>query len=146
MGQGLCAGSMRGAIGRRPPRPPGVSCPASALRLGTLEQPGLPGVPGPWGVVSPQGGQGGQSRGDGSLLGCTASPRGRSGRLLLALRVAGRLGGGWLGVRGMRQGPPCPPWENVGGRLLVVHRGGGVHRLPRQVFQHRPACVVVVCT
>ena len=55
---------MRGAIGRRPPRPPGVSCPTSALPLGPLEQPGLLGVLGPWGVGSafpagPTGGPGG---------------------------------------------------------------------------------------
>ena len=53
MQRGRCAGSMREAIGRRLPRPPGVSCPASALPLGPLEQPGLPGVPGPWGAGSP---------------------------------------------------------------------------------------------
>ena len=53
MGRGRCAGTGRGVIGRRPPRPPGVSCPASALPLGPLEQPGLFGVPGPWGVGSP---------------------------------------------------------------------------------------------
>ena len=53
MGGGRCAGSGRGAIGRRPPRPLGVSCPASALPLGTLEQPGLVGVPEPWCVGSP---------------------------------------------------------------------------------------------
>ena len=53
MGRGGCAGSRRGAIGRRPPRPPGVSCPASALPPGPLEQPGLLGVPGPWGVGGP---------------------------------------------------------------------------------------------
>ena len=151
MGRGRCAGSRREAIGRRPPRPPRVSCPASPLPLGPLEQPGPLGVPGPWGVGSPfpagpTGGPGGQSRGDGSLLGCTARPRGRSRCLLLAFCVAGRLGLRAPGVRGMPRGPPCPPLEDVEGRLLVVHRGGGVHHVPRQVFQHRPACAVLVCT
>ena len=28
----------------------------------------------------------------------------------------------------------------------MVHRGGGVRRVPRYVFQHRLACVVLVCT
>ena len=128
---------MRGAIGRRPPRPPGVSCPASALPPGPLEQPGLLGVLGPSGVGGPGGAY---------LLGCTASPRGGSGRLLLGLRVAGRLRRGAPGVRGMPRGPPCPLLEDRGGRLLVVHRGGGLHRVPGQVFQARPACVVLVCT
>ena len=97
----------------------------------------------------PQGGQGGQSRKDGPLMGCSASSQGRSGRLLLVLRgrcVSGRLGWGALGVRGMPRVSRCPPLEDMGGHLPVFHWGGGVHRVPRQVFQHRPACVVLVCT
>ena len=93
----------------------------------------------------PQGGQGGQSRRDGSLLGRTAGSRGRAGCLLLAFCVAVRLGRGAPGVRGVPRGTPCPPQEDVEGTLLVVHRGCSVHRVPRQVFQYRPACVVLVC-
>ena len=94
----------------------------------------------------PQGCQGGQPRGDGPSLGRTAGPRGRSGCLCLSVCVVGRLGRGAPGVRGVPWGPPCPPLQDVGGRLLVVWRGCSVHRLPRQVFQHGPACVVLVCT
>ena len=104
---------------------------------------------GVWGARSqrgPLGGQGGQSRGDGSLLGCIASPRGCCGRLLLAFRMAGRLGPGAPGVQGMPRGPLWPLLEDVGGSRLVVHRGGGMHRVPCQVFQHHPVCVVFVCT
>ena len=94
----------------------------------------------------PQGGEGGQPRGDGPLLGRTAGSRGRSGCLLLAVCVVSRLGRRAPGVRGVPRGPPCPPLEDVGGRLLVVHRGCSVHCVPRQVFQHSPACVVLVRT
>ena len=94
----------------------------------------------------PQGGQGGQPRGDGPLLGRTASPRGRSGCLLIAVCVVGRLGRGAPGVWGVPRGPPCPPLEDVGGRLLVVYRGCSVHCVPRQVFPHYAAFVVLVCT
>ena len=52
MGRGRCAGSMRGAIERRPPCPPGVSRPASALPHGPLGRLGLLGAPGPWGAGS----------------------------------------------------------------------------------------------
>ena len=71
------------------------------------------------------------------LIGLTPGSQGRSRCLLLACCVAGCLGRGAPGVRGLPQGPPCPPLEDVGGRLLVVHRGCSVHRVPRQVFQHR---------
>ena len=94
----------------------------------------------------PQGGQGGQPRGDGPLVGRTAGPRGRCGYLLIAVCVIGRLGRGAPGLRGVPWGPPRPPLQDVGGRILVVHRGCSVHRVPRQVFQHCPACVVLVCT
>ena len=94
----------------------------------------------------PQGVQGGQPRGDGPLLGRTAGPRGRSGCLLIAVCVVRRLGRGAPGVRGVLWRPPCPPLQDVGGRLLVVPRGCSVHCVPRQVFQHCPACVVLVCT
>ena len=63
---------------------------------------------GVWGAPSqrgPQGGQGGQSRGYGSFFGCTARPLVRSGCLLLAFCVAGRLGQGAPGVRGMTSLP-----------------------------------------
>ena len=73
-------------------------------------------------------------------------PRGRSGCLLLAVCVVGRLGRGARGVQGVPRGPPCPPLENVRGRLLVLHRACSVHCVPRQVFQHHPACIVLVCT
>ena len=53
MGRGRCAGSRRGARGRRPTSPPAVSCPSPALPRGPLGQPGPRGVPGPWGVGSP---------------------------------------------------------------------------------------------
>ena len=55
-------------------------------------------------------------------------------------------GGGRRGVRGVPRGPPCSPLQDVGGRLLAVRRGRSVHRVPRQVFQHRPAGVVLVRT
>ena len=84
MGQGRCAGSMRGDIGHRPPCPPGVSCSASALPLGPLEQPGLLGVVGPWGV--------------GSLL--PAGPTGGPG---------GPVPRGWVLV-GLHRQPPGPLW------------------------------------
>ena len=73
---------------------------------------------GGWGFRTqggPQGGQGGQSRGDGPLIGCTADSRGRSGRLFFVPRgrpVAGCLGRGGAGSL-------CPPLEDVGGRVLV---------------------------
>ena len=105
---------------------------------------------GVWGT-RPQGGPrggSGQSGGDGSLVGRTASPRGRVGRLLPPFRgrrVVGRLGSGVLGVRGVPRTPPCPSLEDVGGCLLVFRRGGGVHRLPREVLQRCPGCVELVC-
>ena len=142
---------MRGAIGRRPPCPPGVSCPASALLLGPLRQPGPLGVPGPWGAGSlfpagPRGGPGGPA-----LQGWTlVEPHCRfPGPLQVPplRRLRGRPpGDGGPGGTGRATGPPCPPLKDVGGRLLVVHRGCSVHCVPRQVFQHRPACVVLVCT
>ena len=104
------------------------------------------GVRGACSQRGPQGGQGGQPRGNGPLLGRTACPRGRSGSLLIAICVVGRLGRGTPGVRGVLQGPPCPLLEDVEGRLLVVQRGCSVHCMPRQVVQHCPACVVLVCT
>ena len=77
--------------------------------------PGLCRGHGVWGVRSQGGPQGGQSRGDGPLMGCIAGSRGRVGCLLFLPRgchVAGRLGGGGaLGVRGVPQGPPCPSLE-----------------------------------
>ena len=60
--------------------------------------------------------------------------------------MVGCLGRGAPGVRGVPRGPPCPPLQDVGGRLLVVRRGRSVHRVPRQVFQHCPAGVVLVRT
>ena len=60
--------------------------------------------------------------------------------------MVGCLGRGAPGVWGVPWGPPCSPLQDVGGRLLVVCRGCSVHRVPRQVFQHCPACVVLVCT
>ena len=60
--------------------------------------------------------------------------------------VVGCLGRGAPGVRGVPWGRPCSPLQDVGGRLLVVRRDCSVHRVPRQVFQHCPACVVLVCT
>ena len=47
-------------------------------------------------------------------------------------------GGGRRAYGACHRGPPCPPLEDVGGCLLVVHRGCSVHRVPGQVFQHRP--------
>ena len=76
------SGSMRGAIGRRPPCPPALSCPASALPLGPLEQAGPLGVPGPWGVGSP----------------FPAGPTGESG---------GPVPRGWILV-GLHRPPPEP--------------------------------------
>ena len=73
-------------------------------------------------------------------------PRGRPGCVLIAVCVVGRLGRGAPGVRGVPWGPPCPPLQDVGGRLLVIWRDCSVHRVPRQVFRHCPACVVLVCT
>ena len=93
-----------------------------------------------------QGGLGGQPRGVGPWLGCTAGPQGRPGCLLIAVCVVGRLGRGAPGVPGVPWGPPCPPLQDDGGPLPVVHRGCSVHCVPRQVFQHCPACVILVCT
>ena len=39
-----------------------------------------------------------------------------------------------------------PSLEDVRGRLLVFQWGGSVPRVLRQGFQHRPTCVVLVCT
>ena len=153
--RGRCAGSTRGAIGRRPPCPPGVSYPASASPLGPPAKPGHPGALGPWGSspfpagptrgpggTGEPGGPGGPAPRGWTLVG----PRGCPGYLLIAVCVVRRLGRGAPGVRGVPWGPPCPPLQDVGGRHLVVHRGYSVHRVPRQVFQHCPACVVLVCT
>ena len=120
----------------------------AAGSAGAARAPGCAGAMGCGEPVprGPQGGQGGQSRGDGHLLGRTAAPWGRYACLLIALRVVGRLGRGAPGVRGVPWGPPCSPMQDAGGRLLVVHRGCSVHRVPPQVFQHCPACVVLVCT
>ena len=83
-------------------------------------------------------------------MGCTAGSRGRVGRLPFLPRgrhVAVCLGGGGaLRVGGVPGGPPCPSLEDVGGGLLVFCRGGSLHRMSRQVFQHRPACVELVRT
>ena len=83
MGRGRCVGSRRGAIGHFLPRPPGVSCPASALPPGPLEPPGLLGVRGPWGVGSPP----------------PAGPTGGPG---------GPVPRGWILV-GLHRPPPGPP-------------------------------------
>ena len=108
---------------------------------------------GVWGARSqggPQGGQGGQSRGDGPLMGCIAGSRGHRRMPPLPLRgrrVAGRFGGGGaLGVRGVPRRSLCLPLEDVGGRRLVFRWGSGVHRGPRQVCQHSAACVVLLRT
>ena len=81
MGRGLGAGSRRKARGRRPPRPPEVSCPVSALPRGPLEQPGLLGVLEPWGVgsplpVGPTGGPGGPVPRGWTLVGLHCQPTG----------------------------------------------------------------------
>ena len=61
MVRGRCAGSTRGATGRRPPCPPGVSYPTSASPLGSPAQPGHPGAPHPLSPfpAGPTGGPGG---------------------------------------------------------------------------------------
>ena len=61
---------------------------------------------------------------------------------LLGRRSAARREG-WtpLGVRGVPRGLSCPLLEDVGGRHLVLCSGGGVHRVPCQVLQHRSAGV-----
>ena len=61
---------------------------------------------------SQRGPQGGQPRGDGPMLGRTAGPRGRSGCLLIAVCVLGRLGRGTPGtsvpsLAGCWRPPPC---------------------------------------
>ena len=102
--RGRCAGSTRGAIGRRPPCPPGVSYPASASPLGPPVQPGHPGAPGPWGAspfpAGPTGGTGGPAPRGWTLVGPhRRAPGGRSGCLLITVCVVGRLGRGTQGVR-----------------------------------------------
>ena len=85
----------------------------------------------------PQGGKGGQPRGDGPLLGRTAGPRGSSGCLLIAVCVVGCLGRGASGVRGVPWGPPCPPgcWRpppcRPPGLQRVPRATPGVPALPR---------------
>ena len=157
MVRGRCAGSTRGATGRRPPCPPGVSYPALASPLGSPARPGDPGAPHPLSPfpAGPTGGPGGpgESGGPGgpaprgwTLVGPHRRSPGPPECLLIAGCVVCRLGRGVPGVWGVPCRPPCPPLQDVGGRLLVVHRGCSVHRVPRQVFQHCPACVVLVCT
>ena len=62
------------------------------------------------------------------------------------LRCRAPGGGGALGIGGVPRRPQCPSLEDVGGRFPIRRRGGCVHRVPRQVFQHRPNCVALVCT
>ena len=62
MVRGRCAGSTRGATGRRPSCPPGVSYPVSASPLGSPAQPEHPGAPhplSPFPAGPPTGGPGG---------------------------------------------------------------------------------------
>ena len=151
MGRGRYADSMRGAIERRPPRRPGVSCPASALPLGPLEQPGLPDVPGPSGAgsplpVGPTGGAGGPVPRGWILVGPhrqppgplqalpPRSPRGQPPRARGAGCTGHATGTSVPSPGGCGRPPPCRP------------PGRRVHRVPRQVFKHRPAGVVLVCT
>ena len=154
MGPDRCAGSRRGARGRRLPgllqtavlfwHRHGVRWSSQFSRMCWGH-----GVRGARSQGGQQGGQGGQSRGDGPLMCCTATPGGTSHASSLCPGAAAwpaAWGGGALGVRGMPRGSACPAPENVGGRLFVFRWGGSVHRMPRQVFQHRPACVVLVRT
>ena len=144
MRRGRCAGSMRGAIGRCPPHPPGVSCPASALPLGPLEQPGLLGVLGPWGVGSPlpagpRGGPGGPVPGGWILVGLHRQPPGplrAPPPRLLRCRPPGAGGAGRTGhatgtsvpsLGGCGRPPPCRP----PGRRRAPRATPGVPASPR---------------
>ena len=144
MGRGRCAGCMRGAIGRRPPRPLGVSCPASALPLGPLEHPGPLGVPGPWGVGSPfpagpTGGPGGPVPRGWILVGLHRPPPGPlrvPPPCLLRGRPPGAGGAGRTGhatgisvpsLGGCGRPPPCRP----PGRRRAPRATPGVPASPR---------------
>ena len=164
-GRGLCAGSRRGARGRPPPRPPGVSCPPPASPRG------LPGTPGPRGARGP--GVPGSPPPEGLTGGRWPALRGwipgglrrqppglrysmmvppLKGRRPQPLPLPGPprcwapSGGGALGVGGVPRGPRCLSLEDVANRFPVFCRGGGVRRMPRQVFHYRPTCVELVCT
>ena len=115
-------------MGRHPPRPPGVSCPASALPPGPLEQPDLLGVPGPWDVGSllaagPTGGPGGPVPRGWILFGLHRQPPGPlrvPPPRLLRGRPPGAGGAGRTGhatgnfvpsLGGFGRPPPCRPPE-----------------------------------
>ena len=144
MVRGRCAGSRKGAIGRRPPCPAGVSSPASASPLSPLVQPGLPGAPGPWGAESPfpagpTGGPGGPAPRGWTLVGPHCRSPGPL-RVPLHRRLRGRPpGAGGAGrtwrakgtsvpsLAGCWRPPPCRP----PGLQRALRATPGVATLPR---------------
>ena len=110
-------------------------------RRGVCRVSQVPGVCWGYGLLGASS-QGGQSRGDGPLMGCTAGSRGRFGCLPFRNRshhVAGRPGGGGAGRTGRATGtsvpvpggcgrpPPCPP----PGRQRAPRATPGVAASPR---------------
>ena len=152
MGRGRCAGSRRRSRWRCQPRPPGVSCPSPASPRGPLGQPGPRDVPGPWGVGSLlSGGPTGRPVPRGW------TPGGLRRRLLRPRRPPprpspgpprGRLPerGGERGGTGRATGTSVPLPGGCGRPPPFLPRGSSMHRVPRQVFQHRPAFVDFVRT
>ena len=123
---GIAAGSAGAA---RSPRVPGaMGCGEPAPRV--AHRRASPRGPDPWWAALPA---------TGTASAASSPPSG-------AATLSGTWGEGALGVWGVSRRPPCPSLEDVGGRLLVFRRGGGVQRVPRQVLQHRPACVELVWT